>query len=220
MGVITISRKMGSSGAYIGKKVAKRLGMCYVDKEIISEIMTEYGFSQFDTVYENVPSFWERYDSMRSSTIEFLIRTIEAIGSLDNVVIVGRGGFGIFDNYGDVLNIRVKASFCLRVKRQMKEHGMTQQEAEEHVLQNDKVRRSFIESDFHMAYTNTQDFDLVLDSGVVNPDKAVTWICEAYRTLMKQGRCDTDKRVGDIQVDPILHKHAAAMLNRVLTKDE
>lgn len=215
MGVITISRKMGSSGSYIGRQVAARLGMRYVDKHIISQIMMEYGFSQFDTIYDNVPGFWDKYDNMRRSTIEFLIRTIEAIGQLDNVVIVGRGGFGIFEGFSDVLNIRVKAPFCLRVERQMKEHSMSREEAEEHVSQNDRVRRSFIESDFHMEYTNTMDFDLVLDTGVVAPEAAVGWVCDAYEYLMRTGRCDSDKNVQSLEIDPVLHEHVMGMIDRV-----
>ncbi len=215
MGVITISRKMGSAGSDIGREIAKRLGMRFVDKKILSAIMTEYGFSDFDEVYGNVPSFWERFDSMRAQTIGFLIKTIEAVGSLNDIVIVGRGGFGIFEDYNDVLNVRTKAPFCLRVERQMEKHGMSKKEAEIHVAQNDKVRKAFIESDFHMAYTNTQDFDLVINTGVVKPERAVDLVCDAYGTLMKDGRCDTSKSIKDIEVDPVLYEHVAGMIDSV-----
>lgn len=39
MGVITISRQMGSEGTYIGKKLAKELGLSYVDKQELGKIM-------------------------------------------------------------------------------------------------------------------------------------------------------------------------------------
>jgi cytidylate kinase len=211
VGVITISRKMGSSGSYIGKEVAKRLGLKYVDKKILSKIMTDYGFVGFETVYNEVPGFWEKFYQERNRTVDFLIRTIEAVGRLDDVVIVGRGGFGIFEGYSDVLNLRIKAPLCLRVQRQMLEHGMTQEEASAHVRQNDRVRRSFIESDFQMAYTNTQDFDLVLDTGVITPKCAVEWLCEAYTMNRDQQRCGNEKSVKTLQVDPVLFAHVQHM---------
>ena len=56
MAVITISRKLGSMGTYIGKKLAEELGYDYVDKIRISKIMKEYGFSKFDNIYDTVPA--------------------------------------------------------------------------------------------------------------------------------------------------------------------
>ena len=36
--VITISREFGSGGRFIGEEVAKKLGIKYYDKDIISQI--------------------------------------------------------------------------------------------------------------------------------------------------------------------------------------
>ncbi|MDA3834787.1 MAG: cytidylate kinase-like family protein [Spirochaetales bacterium] len=214
MGVITISRKMGSAGSYIGRKAAEKLGLTYVDKHLIAKIMRENGFSQFEKVYNNKPNFWEKFDEQRLSTIEFLMQTIRAVGQVDNGVIVGRGGFGIFEDFSDVMNIRIKAPFCLRVERQMKEHGMTKNEAEAHVQKNDRVRRAFIESDFRLNYTNTQDFDLVLDTGIILPEQAIEWVSAAYSNLMEKGRCGTDKKVSDIKIDSVMCEHVKKMLSR------
>ncbi|WP_320128937.1 cytidylate kinase-like family protein [uncultured Sphaerochaeta sp.] len=206
MGVITISREMGSSGAYIGKEVAKKLGLVYVDKLFIGRIMREYGFSQFDEVYDNKPNFWESFDAQRANTVDFLFQTMRAIAQRDDVVIVGRGGFGIFHDYADVLNVRVKAPFGLRVQRQMKEHGMSKEDAELHVTVNDKVRKSFLEHDLHLDLNDAQDFDLVLDTGVVTPRQAVDWISSSYTTLMGNPRYGATYKVSEIEIDQILQR--------------
>ncbi|AEV29587.1 cytidylate kinase [Sphaerochaeta pleomorpha str. Grapes] len=212
MGVITISREMGSAGSYIGKEVAKNLGLVYVDKQFIARIMREYGFSQFDEVYDNKPNFWERFDAQRAKTVEFLIQTMRSIAQHGNVVIVGRGGFGIFKEYGDVLNVRVKAPFGLRVERQMQVHGMVREEAEKHITNNDAVRQSFLESDLHLDCNSAQDFDLIIDTGVVTPKQAMEWIATAYKNLMANGRYGATYKVSEIEIDEVLKKHVKMML--------
>ena len=48
--IITISREFGSGGRFIGEEVAKKLGMKYYDKDIISQI-AEVGI--FKRVYQS-----------------------------------------------------------------------------------------------------------------------------------------------------------------------
>ena len=58
MAVITISRKLGSMGTYVGRRLAEKLGYDYIDKTHLSQIMKEYGFSK-----EQVAERWQqRYD--------------------------------------------------------------------------------------------------------------------------------------------------------------
>lgn len=215
MGVITISRKMGSEGTYIGRKVAKKLNMAYADKAFISRIMREYGFSAFKEIYDEAPNFWDKYRSIRDQTIDFLAKTEEAIGKAGDVVIVGRGGFGIFENFNDVLNIRTKAPLEIRVKRQMAEHDMEYDEAYNHVLENDKIRKNFVESDFRFDYQNTNSFDMIINTGIIEPDRSVEYICEVYNDLIEKGRCSTSKNLNDLEVDPILLKFVKDELDKI-----
>ena len=43
--IITISREFGSGGRFIGKEVAKQLGIAYYDKNMINEIAEKSGLS-------------------------------------------------------------------------------------------------------------------------------------------------------------------------------
>ena len=43
--IITISREFGSGGRFIGEEVAKKLGITYYDKNIISQIAEKSGLS-------------------------------------------------------------------------------------------------------------------------------------------------------------------------------
>jgi len=204
---------MGSMGTRIGGKVAERLGMKYVDKEIISKIMQEYGYSQFVKIYNEIPGFWERFDSLKIQTMNFMTRTIEAIGAHDNVVIVGRGGFEIFMNYRDVLNVRTHADIDLRIKRKSEEYHVSLEEAKAQVEENDKIRRAFLEDNLKHSCGKTEDFDIVVNTGVVTIERAVDLICDAYKELMAHGRNADSKQLKDLKVDPILKEYVSKLID-------
>ncbi len=215
MGVITISRKMGSGGKLIGQKVAKKLNMIYIDKEFISKIMREYGFSSFKEIYDDVPTFWDKFLSIREQTIDFLAQTIQAIAKVDNVVIVGRGGFGLFEDYNDVLNVRTKAPLETRVNRQMKEHNISFDEAYNKIIENDKIRKNFVESDLRFDYQNTRNFDMIINTQIIDIDKATDYICEIYTSLIEKGRSSKSKNIKDLEVDPILFKYVKEQIENI-----
>jgi cytidylate kinase len=211
MAVITISRKLGSMGTYIGKRLARKLGYDYVDKTRLSKIMKEYGFSKFDNIYNSIPGFWEKYDQYREMTINFLAEVILAVAHHDNVVIAGRGSFGLLDNFSDVINIRIKAPETCRVHRVMKDRKITEEQARKIVRENDLVRRSFVESDFRFDYNNSTEFDLILDTSIIPPDMCVDWLYQAYEVT--KGKRDDDRpSVKTLKVEKVLVKHVSEML--------
>ncbi|HAK45756.1 MAG TPA: cytidylate kinase-like family protein [Spirochaeta sp.] len=213
MAVITISRKLGSMGTYIGRKLAEKLEYDYIDKVKLSKIMKDYGFSKFDNIYDTLPGFWEKYDVYRDMTINFLAEVILAVAQHDNVVIAGRGSFGLFDNFSDVINIRVKAPEPCRVHRVMEDRNLTENEARKIVKDNDLVRKSFVESDFRFDYTDSTDFDLILDTSIIPPDMCVDWLYQAYEVT--KGKRDDDRpSVKTLKVEKVLVKHIDEMLER------
>ena len=213
MAVITISRQMGSEGTYIGKSLAKELGLKYVDKQELGKIMREYGFGFFDEVYDSKPNFWERFDLHRASTVNFLIQAMKAVAKVGDVVMLGRGGFGIFQGYADVLNVRIQAPFDLRVERKIKEHGLKRLEGEALLHKFDQIRTSFTLSDMGFNADDASMYDIVLNSEVVKPENAILCIRTAYTELIKNKRYGTDHTVSSVEVDPLLFKHVQKMLD-------
>ncbi|MDY0288706.1 MAG: cytidylate kinase-like family protein [Sphaerochaeta sp.] len=212
MGVITISRQMGSEGTYIGKALAKELGLKYVDKQELGLIMREYGFSMFDEVYDTKPNFWERFDLERSNTVDFLTQAMRAVAKAGDVVLLGRGGFGLFQGYADVLNVRIQAPFDLRVDRKMKEHGLKRLEGEALLHKFDQIRSSFIKSDLDFDANDASMYDIVFNTDVTKPDDAVLCIASAYAGLMKNKRYGIERKASSLEIDPLLFKHVQRML--------
>ena len=206
MGIITISRKTGSLGTLVGQTVAKKLGMKCVGKDFIADIMNEYGFSKFNEIYSATPSIWDTYDELRVNTLNFMVKTIEAIGAHGDIVLVGRGGFEIFEDFSDVLNVRTNAPLEVRVKRKQEQNGISESEAIKRVKAHDKARKAFLKSELRHGYNNTQNFDLVINTGIVDVESASDVIAKAYKNLIERGRNSTSKSLEDLKIDPVLQK--------------
>jgi len=60
---ITISRQLGSGGAYIGQQLAKKLNIFYADREIIDKVAKQFAILEEDVASndEKILSFWNSF---------------------------------------------------------------------------------------------------------------------------------------------------------------
>ncbi len=190
MAVITISREIYSEGSYIGEKVAEALGYHFVDKSTIEKVFAEHSIVQFKEVYESVLGFWARFDDMRTTTIRFLKQAILALARHGEMVIVGRGAFAVLGGFADVLNVRVQAPFPVRVRLAMEKEKITESDRAEALLkEGDGMREAFVKSFYDIRWEDAaaaSAFDLVIDTGKVPPDLAITWLVEALKVLKER----------------------------------
>ncbi|HAP57038.1 MAG TPA: cytidylate kinase-like family protein, partial [Sphaerochaeta sp.] len=160
------------------------------------------------------PGFWERFNLQRSVTIDFLLTVMRAFAKVGNVVLLGRGGFGLFQGYTDILNVRLKAPLSVRLERKQKEYGTTDIEARKALIEQELIRTSFVQTDLQYNQNDAALFDLVLDTSIVPPETASLWICDAYRQLMKKPRIDAKHTRADLVVDDVLLKLVGTMLGK------
>lgn len=214
MTVLTISRELGSEGTFIARQVAQQLGYHFVDKVVIEKVLDQYGFVQFEEAYESSAGFWSRYDSLKLTMVNFLNQIILAFAHYNEVVIVGRGSFAVLAGLADVLNVRIKAPRLLRISRVMAQQGIAERDkAEALIKESDKVRAVFVESWYGVRWNTAKEFDLVLDTGKVPPDLAVTWLAETLR-YMAQRQVGDQPSTRRIQVDPVLNEVITKVLER------
>jgi len=216
MSVITISRETGSAGTQIVESVAKALGYCFVDKRILGAILSKYGLISFKHVYDNVPDFWEGFDSQkteqRATTISMMNKALLAIAKRGNAVIVGRGGFVVLAGYDDVFNVRIQAPLEARVKRvQLELKSADYKLAEKDVKEQDRVRDSFMDSVYGIKAEPARAFDLVINTAKITPERAIGWITEAARALDKSAM-GGERLVSKLEVDPVLADAVAEVL--------
>jgi cytidylate kinase len=215
MPVITISREIYSEGSYIGEKVAQAVGYHFVDKSTMEKVFAEYSIVQLNEVYRSGSGFWARFDDMRSTTIKFLKQVILALASHGNMVIVGRGAFAVLSTFADVLNVRVQSPFPVRVGRAMEKEKITERGRAEALLRDwDRERDIFVRTFYDLSWydaTVANAFDLVINTGKVPPDVAVTWIIQAHKEL-KEKKPGRKLTTGTIEVDTALSNTVSEVL--------
>jgi cytidylate kinase len=207
MPVITVSREKGSGGRSIARNLAEALGYHFVEKDTMERVLNEYGLVDFKDEYDSLPSLWDRFferGKLRDTIMDMLRRGTLALARHGNVVMLGRGCYGMLREYNDVLNVRIQAPFATRVDRVMAaEQIPTRDKAESHVRQTDELRASFVKSCYGLRLNDTNLFDVVIDTGKLSPDMATGWLIEAARSLPErsgEGIRGTDS----IEPDPIL----------------
>lgn len=205
MAVITISTELGSGGFDISQQVAKRLGYDFVDKHTVDGIFRQYGLTKFDALYSSVPGILDLVNYDNLLIISMLNEIIQAVAQRGNVVILGRGGFAVLEDYADVLNVRTGAPFAVRVQRVMEREGLTDlQQTEERVREADNVRQRFIQIFYARRWDDDSQFDLVLDTGSITPEMAIDRIIADVRALEQKGYPADAPMTTKIEVDPVL----------------
>jgi cytidylate kinase len=209
MTTITISRDFGSEGDNVARRVADDLGYHFVDKEIIGELLGNYGFVEFDKEYDSQIGFWAKFDAQRDkrrdNMVEMLNRVLEALAVHGNIVILGRSGFSVLAGYADCFHIRLQEPFPARVRRLMKVNNLTHVEASLICEDGDKVRSEFVNNFYGISWDAAHAFDLVLNMEKVVPDQAIgciTSVAKAYELVSQKGKPTTAM----LEVDPILSR--------------
>jgi cytidylate kinase len=189
MSIVTISHEMGAGGPEIGQKVAERLGLHYVDQELISDAALRYGVleEKLSSLDESKPSLFERFDAETRRTITILQTALFEFAEKDRVVLMGRAGQWLLRGIPHVLRLRVMAPFELRAKRLGKKLSgqMGEQTNPRTVL--DMARRDDAEKLGRMRYLYEVDlrdpalYDLVLNMEKLSIDAAVELVAAAVQ---------------------------------------
>ena len=164
MYVITFTRKMGTNGSEIARRVANELQYSLYDTEAIENAAREMGFLEdVKEADEKVPSLFQRLFSHRPEIhLDRLNAVIYELASRGNAVFLGRGSHILLRSLDCALNIRVTASLekCIQ---NLVERGFLKDVAIKAIHQSDHEREAFIEFAFGVDWDNPELYDMVLN---------------------------------------------------------
>jgi cytidylate kinase len=196
MPIVTLSHEIGAGGPEIGQELAERLGLHYVDQELISEAALRYGLQEekLSSLDESKPSFFERFDAETRRYITVLQTALYEFAEKDRVVLMGRSGQWLLRGIPHVCRVRVMAPFDLRVKHLGKRlSGQTGEHTNPRMV-HDMARRDDAEKVRRMRYLHEVDvrdpalYDLVINTEKLSIDAAVELIAGA---LLRPGMATT-----------------------------
>jgi len=171
---ITFSRKMGTNGHEIAKRVADQLGYSFYDTEAIENAAREMGFlKDVRDVDEKVPSLFERLFSHRPEMhLDRLHSVIYELASRGNAVFLGRGSHILLRAFKCALHIRVTASVEKRIQN-LVERGFLREVAIKTIHKSDYERGAFIKFAFGLDWDNPELYEIVLNMDNLTIDLAV-----------------------------------------------
>lgn len=242
--VITVSRQLGSRGSYVATAIAKRLGLRYIDREILNraaeiagypdEQMVEQlesqeralgvldrflqamntlpmiptiasatlreGYAYDEQVaalmlQENIErdeamlrrqAERERRIEASTSYADLVRQVIYEYAQIGGVIIVGRGGQAVLQEYSNALHIRVQASKPLRIQRLVERLGLEPKEAEREINQSDKERARYMKHYHAVDWNDPALYHLVVNTGRLSVDLTTHLICETVERFNQQ----------------------------------
>ena len=185
---ITISRQMGSGGSYIGQVIAKRLGLKYVDREVLHLAAKEFGCDE-ETIAarsEQVTSFWERVLAGLSfgapeshynppplgnfsdrELFEKQTQMLKRIASQEDCVVVGWAGVFLLPRHRGMFSVFCHAPKSFRVKRLMSIYnGLTEERARARIAESDRTREIYFSEMTSHDWTCARNYNLSIDTSL------------------------------------------------------
>lgn len=185
--VITISHLFGSGGSEIGKQLAKKLDILYLDSQIISEVAKKLEISEqvvelhdersaslLETIMEISSVAWAPmvipldYFSPSDRTIfecetEIIKRTVKE----QSAVILGRGASKILRSHSHHLSVLLHANAAIRKKRIMQLFDVTDKDAVKMIEDHDKKKVQYYRTVIGQEFAEATQYDICLDTGKI-----------------------------------------------------
>jgi len=199
--IITISRQLGSGGSYLGQKIASRLNIAYLDREIVAEAAQKLKVSEdrISANDEKFDSFWQRVlkPLAYTSTIyvpptidlltEEIIRDTESqvirqVAERASAVVIGRGGFYVLRNHPRHLSIFLHAEIAFRQQRVQKLYNVSAQQALRMIESGDKARAHYIRALTGCHWASACEYDLCLNTSAFGLDQVEEIIIKALES--------------------------------------
>lgn len=189
---VTIGREYGSGGREVGEKLAERLGMLFLDKNILNEISLKSGIS-VEELMENdekpstpfrEPFIPYDFDADTLSERLFDMQADYILNKMheESCVVVGRCADVILEYQEDVVNLFIYANLDDRINRIMKLHHMTdRQKAAKLIKKTEKIRRNYYQYYTDEIWGDKRNKALMINTSETGVDGAVELIISYLR---------------------------------------
>ncbi|MDD5953282.1 MAG: cytidylate kinase-like family protein [Oscillospiraceae bacterium] len=194
--VITIARQYGSGGREIGRRVAEKLGILYLDKKILLEAVTESGIHPDLVRYNDekagnplgqafaaggMHSYFNSESTINDKVFQAESEAIKKFAKQGSCVIIGRCASYVLRHEVRHLSVFINADLDDRIQRAIHQYGEPEKRIRERLAKQDKQR-----AHYHSYYTDErwmdlEQYDLTLNSSSVGLENAADLIIQAAK---------------------------------------
>jgi cytidylate kinase len=200
---ITIARQLGSGGSYIGQLIASRLGLRYIDREVLHRAAEEFGCDQqeLEARAERVTSFWDRLWqglALGTAAVPYVppplrpfsdkelfnkqAEILKAISQGEDCVIVGYGGAHVLPEHPGKVNIFCHAPMSFRIRRVMElYHAGTEEEARRMIQESDEMRKRYFMEMAGKDWACAENYHVSVDTSLLPLETTAELLLEFLR---------------------------------------
>ena len=191
--IITISREFGSGGRFIGEEVAKKLGITYYDKNIISEIAEKSGLSP-EYIQESAElspkkglfAYALAGRDITGKSVEDMVyeaqrKVILELAEKESCVIIGRNADFILRDWNDVLNVFIHRDIPEKMQRIMGLYNVEEKEAVKMMADTDKRRMTNYNFYTDQKWGKASNYTLCLNSSQLGYDRCEAIVMECVK---------------------------------------
>jgi cytidylate kinase len=196
--VVTISASYGAGGAYVGPRLAERLEVPFVDRAIPNEVAHRLAVPLTEAIQhdESPGSVFERFIRMlapagmafgarpfldheivdENAYRDATEQVIREQASREGGVFLGRAAAMVLRDSPRALHVRLYGPRDARVERAMKIEGITREEAEQRLRDNDRAREAYVHHFYGADPNDLRHYHLAIDTTEIPLDRVVDLI--------------------------------------------
>ncbi|GAC1654765.1 MAG: cytidylate kinase-like family protein [Acidobacteriaceae bacterium] len=201
MPLVTISRQYASLGDEIGRGVAERLGLQFVDQEVIDEVAQRLGLSaspvgdrderEGNLVAELVRKMQLLYPATfvappeentevdEAANLQVIRQVICEVARSGNAVIIGRGSTFMLPHDPGTVHVLVVAPEEIRAERVMATEGLDKEHALQRTRLIDSRRARYVRHFYRTDWLDLGHYDLIINTAHFTQMCAVSLVCAA-----------------------------------------
>lgn len=211
---ITISRQLGSGGSYVGQRIASRLSILYLDREIVrraakklqipedavalsDEKLTPFrrtlskSFFTYPSAYSYMSYVPPSIDIITDETIFSAASDIILKAAQEQpVVIIGRGGSYVLRQHPRHLSVFLHADVAFRQKRIEKLYNVPDKQAAKLIDSIDKERARYWQTFTGLDWTDARQYHLCLDTNILGLEQTEEIIIAAATAMFGSDLAD------------------------------
>jgi len=185
MAVVTISREPGALGEEIAARLAGRLGFMLVDKARLAQMWSEVDLDEADFAKAEEGETGEGgpEDPETEVPTKLLQGLIVQLAEEQDLVLIGRGGQGLFHDRPGTLHVRIVASRPFRVRQVRIHGGLSTREAGHRVRVLELQRSRYVRRVYGLNWAAPSLYDLTLGMDRLSIEQAVGLIEAAVEAM-------------------------------------
>lgn len=201
--IITINRQLGSGGAFVGQELAKRLGIFYADREIVTRAAKDLSMlvEDVESYDEKVSSFWQSFLKMYSfgtpdgymppqiniptdrELFDAESEIIKRIAKEGSAVVIGRCGCYVLRDHPHLIRVYLHSDPGFRKFRIQQMKNVTTEAAAKMMQQSDKERALYFQTFTGKEWADARMYDLAINTSKIGLEKTVDLIVKYIEQL-------------------------------------